>query len=400
MKIVQQLSYHEIQDVAGTKLVGVAFGAHPPPPFNQGCWLAGWSEIDTNGARLTFVWAGASLQVVPHKLEIRFLRSSGGPGQADEVVWSASFSGDPFPHAATGILKSPRGNHAVALKLEVELPVASPVSSFSYLTNTQTDTSAAITAGPAVLDVRLSFPRQKRELWTSSAVLSQSPYFATLLSSGFFEDAGEEAASSTPAADAAPFDDSDDETDGHLPKPPAVPASSLPPHKTISITEASYSTYLAVVCWMQCGHISFAPLASSFRTSTTSLSEAAQNRKAAIFPPSSDSSSPFPPPTPVSPKSAYRLAHLLELPTLAALSLANFRSQLTPQNVACELFSDVSACYDEVCDAALDFTLKNLKEVFESEGMKRMEEKAASGELSTQEGMVWAKLAVKLVKER
>ncbi|GAA5957883.1 hypothetical protein JCM21900_001297 [Sporobolomyces salmonicolor] len=61
----------------------------------------------------------------------------------------------------------------------------------------------------------------------------------------------------------------------------------------------------------------------------------------------------------------------------------NFKSQLSPANVAHELYSDVSCSYDAVRDVALDFAVANWKEVREAEGTHESERRAYAGELPT-----------------
>ncbi|GAA5988438.1 hypothetical protein JCM11641_005342 [Rhodosporidiobolus odoratus] len=87
-----------------------------------------------------------------------------------------------------------------------------------------------------------------------------------LLSSGFNEVTGSNAAAAAPAAPpTAASDDSDVEPEPSEPdgtSNASPPQASHPKRKTVSITEAAYSTYLAVICWLQCGAIEFATLSS------------------------------------------------------------------------------------------------------------------------------------------
>ena len=86
-------------------------------------------------------------------------------------------------------------------------------------------------------------------------------------------------------------------------------------------------------------------------------------------------------PYPTSPKSIYRLADFLSLPTLARLALDNYRSQLTVKNVALELFGDVAACYDEIAHVALTFAAANWNSIKKQEGMRVVERAVEGGEL-------------------
>ncbi|GAA5856756.1 hypothetical protein JCM8547_008825 [Rhodosporidiobolus lusitaniae] len=155
-------------------------------------------------------------------------------------------------------------------------------------------------------------------IWSTEAVLSKSPYLKYLLTSDFLEGSVTTSHSAKPdrPVEPLPFDHSDGEQDEKTDKPPPSRIiSPLPkrrisalPHHRIAVTETAYTTYLAVIP---------DPLAA------------------------------------VSPKSVYRLAHLLELPQLASLALADFQVQLTVHNAASELFSETSGCYDELRDIAL-----------------------------------------------
>lgn len=138
---------------------------------------------------------------------------------------------------------------------------------------------------------------------------------------------------------------------------------------TIEVSGTSYSTYAAILVWIQTQHISFAPLLSTIR-SYGNDTPAVKLRAAIIA--SKLSANPLLPP-PVSPKSIYRAAHLFELPALRTLALSAFSSQLTPQNVAEELYSDVAACYDEIKEVCLSYAVKRWSEVKESEGLRRIE---------------------------
>lgn len=69
------------------------------------------------------------------------------------------------------------------------------------------------------------------------------------------------------------------------------------PHYRIEVTSASYKTYRAVLCWILSNEIIFAPITSS---ATPRTFDGDHSRS----------------PAPVSPKSVFRLAHFLEIPTL------------------------------------------------------------------------------------
>ncbi|GAA5902955.1 hypothetical protein JCM6882_009652 [Rhodosporidiobolus microsporus] len=242
--------------------------------------------------------------------------------------------------------------------------------------------SAGIVRKPYPADVLFSFPRTGHRLWADEATLARaSPYCAQLLSSAFAEGS----TSTTPlkvsgaTVDPYEFEESDDETDLLEARRDATTPST--PFKTITITDTAYSTYLAVLVYLYSHHISFAPLLSTFRTSGESRRDASPARSSALTSLTDTSSDALLPP-PVSPKSVYRLAHLLDLADLSSLALANFASQLTPQNAAYELYSDVATCYPAVRDVVLDFVVERWSEVKDERATKEMEVKAEAGELS------------------
>lgn len=73
---------------------------------------------------------------------------------------------------------------------------------------------------------------------------------------------------------------------------------------------------------------------------------------------------------PASPKSVYRLAHLLELAELQLLALKAIKSNIKVKNVLIELTSEVARAYPEVQKIAYDFARDHWEEVELSEGMK------------------------------
>lgn len=104
------------------------------------------------------------------------------------------------------------------------------------------------------------------------------------------------------------------------------------PSKRVIIRETAYSTYAAVLIWLSCRYIGFASLRS--KSGQAHIADLQHFRK------------DYPNlPAPVSPKSEFRLAHLLELTELQAEALRDVAGQLTSDNVAKELFSDVACSY-------------------------------------------------------
>ena len=141
------------------------------------------------------------------------------------------------------------------------------------------------------------------------------------------------------------------------------------PTYRIEVTEASHKTYFAVLEWLLTGNITFARLRSSIKKShDPSVAVTAATIPAHTLHPA-----------PVSPKSIYKLAELLDLPQLKTLALESIMSQVGTATVAEELLSEVSILYEPVQTALIEFVAKNLKEVLKSEGWKELENKTAGG---------------------
>ncbi len=206
-------------------------------------------------------------------------------------------------------------------------------------------------------DVVFYFPRTKRELWANSAALKAvSPYFATLFDSGF-----KESSSSTVGegiiTDSAEIDelaqDSDDESDRVPFKLATTRTKSALPLgvKEVVIRSAAYTTYLAVLTYIHSGFNNFAPLSipSLFVKNPGPARTAALTASATNHPNL---------PLPASPKSVFKLAHLLELEDLAKLALVDYQSKLTVDNVLHELVTDMSV-YDCAREALVAFAVPN-----------------------------------------
>jgi len=223
-------------------------------------------------------------------------------------------------------------------------------------------------------DVCFYFPRTCQSLWGNESILNKaSPYLTSLLTSGFTEGSptSDVESSSSKIPTIAPFDfeDSDEETDKSLSRDQAESSATsvTTKFKRVDVVQATYTTYSNVLCWIGSGHISFAPLKST---------------KPSGFPKirSPSYKSRFPLPTPASPKSIFRLAHLLEIPELVDLSLANFKFQLTVQNVAFELYTDIASGYPQVREIAMECAVENWRHVVKSEAYLEVEKRAERGE--------------------
>lgn len=144
--------------------------------------------------------------------------------------------------------------------------------------------------------------------------------------------------------DVKAFEDSDDETDmlGEMSVDPAThgPSRPLPfeyKQVTISGTHAAcYTTWRAVLLYLQTGHIEFAPLLSSFN----GTDNPADRRNEALEAIHAEN-----PRLPYlsSPKSVYRLAQALGLSYLSSLATFTlYHEILTLDTAPVELFSDLS----------------------------------------------------------
>lgn len=182
--------------------------------------------------------------------------------------------------------------------------------------------------------------------------------------------------------DAPDWCDSDDETDELTREAEAEVENSSSANEDLEMEycevqtrQTAYSTFRAVLLYMQTGYIDFAPLSSStaprnsFATTTRKDALARDKVKSPRLPYA------------VSPKSVYRLAHLLQLPALQELALENLASALSVSGAASELFSPVSIAYEEVRKVVRAFVLKHLEAVCATDAWKEYKDRAARGEI-------------------
>ncbi|GAA6011349.1 hypothetical protein JCM11491_002753 [Sporobolomyces phaffii] len=256
------------------------------------------------------------------------------------------------------------------------------------------------------------FLRSRRRLWADEDALRKaSPYSETMLSSDFAEGAASSSSSpSSPPPEPLPdytFADSDVESDDDEVKPDddgsqlkdnfTTGSDSASPCKTIRVVDTPYSTYLAVLLWISSRFIAFAPLSSTFAPDEDPFDPASAARTAratAVVELTKKAKAGLP--RPVSPKSVYRLAHLLEMPELAALALANFKAQLTVDGAFHELFSDVSAAYAPVQRVAMDYVLDHWPEVKAARAVQVVENKAERGLATSAMAAIGIRLAKRL----
>jgi hypothetical protein len=172
------------------------------------------------------------------------------------------------------------------------------------------------------------------------------------------------------------FDDSDDEMDleiignPQVDSPPAISCACT--YREVVVRSTAFTTYKAVLGYLHSSFISFAPLASSLSSDRDTSSEM-------IHTDDNTDSTTLPS---ASPKSVYRLAHLLDLPELAQLALNSIEFQLTPSNVALELFGNLAGVYDDLRKVELDYFVANYEQVKKTTSMDIVKKRAIEGDLT------------------
>ncbi|GAA5863334.1 hypothetical protein JCM1840_007491 [Sporobolomyces johnsonii] len=377
---------------------GAAPGMRYRPWPIRGSALPGHFSLGVNawGTAYTLSWRGVKcpLQIRSGWISLSEV-SEGGAAVAALDIW-----GGYFPPAPAGELEIPFETFIRSVYLTVSLEPCTKPDETCTKQDEQAVAVHALAARSAASIVHRShnvcfeFPRTSRRLWSNEENLRKlSAYYNSLLSPDFAE--GSTSSQAVPSSSSLPdytYDDSDAETDelelgckakskkgeeqDQHEEQDQKKESGGAPFKTVTIVDTAYTTYFAVLVWISTGYIRFAPLRSKFRSDGRGVKQA---RAAELDKMISQSDSELPPPA--SPKSVYRLAHLLELPDLLQLALDDFKSQLSSTNIAYELYSDVSCCYEAIRDIALEFAAENWKEVSEAEGTREMERRACAGEL-------------------
>lgn len=253
-------------------------------------------------------------------------------------------------------------------------------------------------------DVKIFFPATHLELWTSVETLcAVSAYYRDLLAPNPLEATTLSMPNPRHELHDWDFDESDDESDSAVVRGPHASSTRRgseaststagstgsrwrAPYRQINMDTVSHTTYHAFLCWLHTGHISFAPLSSSFRFEKDPV----RSRSAAMDKTSARNPSL---PRPASPKSIYRLAHLLELPALMELALESIESQLTVANAAFELFGDLAGTFHDVRDVEMDFVVRHWSSIKSGRAMREVTEAVAGG------SMPWyAAVSVELVQ--
>ena len=181
-------------------------------------------------------------------------------------------------------------------------------------------------------------------------------------------------------------EDSDAETDDYLVEKKETPLYGVDEvrgdfsYRQLTLQGVSYTTFLAVLQWLQSGRLEFAELKSE---------TAAQNETRLQYLQSLDAASELP--LPASPKSTFRLAHLLHLDDLKAEALHFFEGSLTVEGAVCELFSSTTAKYPEVQKLVVRYVAEHWAQVKLTDAWIYLKDAWARGELPGREH-VWAAL--------
>ncbi|GAA6006983.1 hypothetical protein JCM10207_009159 [Rhodosporidiobolus poonsookiae] len=254
---------------------------------------------------------------------------------------------------------------------------------------------------PTPHNFRLLFPKLGEDgasLWVRGALLSNTcSYFKDLLTSGFAEAAprrGKRARTSGAQAvdvqastiNQKDFEDSDDDTDEYR-FGENSPQFEEPPddlsYREITITQTAFSTYHALIVFLQTGYLRFAPLKSACKPANpkgiaTRREFIAGARKQSV-------------PHPVSPKSLYRLVDLLRVPNakgLAALCLDAIANSLTFDGAAHELFGDASTQLEPIHKVVLAYVVAHWNEVRDTASWKEYAARMKAGEMPEAAGIM------------
>ncbi|GAA6005632.1 uncharacterized protein JCM10292_006720 [Rhodotorula paludigena] len=258
------------------------------------------------------------------------------------------------------------------------------------------------TRSPIPHDVRFFFPHAGQdgaEIWTTAELLSNSsPYLKDLLSSDFAESVTVSSRKrqrrsitmirSTGASyeSAKDHDDSDDELDelffDRFPRP-LFDVEQTPElaYRQIEVKLTAYTTYLAVIRWLETGYIAFLPLTSTCKPTDTSATRTHREELMDSIHEQDGSVKHGKKSLRVSLKSTYRLAHLLQLDRLQQLCLTQLPLSLTHHGAAHELFETASVLYKEWRKVILDYVVENWDEVTTTGAWTENEARIDSDEL-------------------
>ena len=257
------------------------------PALGDG-WHFFWQKNSNGG-----IEAGVRGGIVPSEWEsIKFWIHCSLTGGTifEESTLAGILVGQKWSGHAVNITQYRRAGWAEISHLEIkrkpqssEISLAAlPRSGIGYIGERSSSTHRVESADPSAdihrfqvpNDAKFVFSPSNLVLWGNVESLSNtSSYFKTLFDSGFAESTpvkgkNQSAKSAKVERD---FEDSDDEADDFILARDANQSSSTSPpqfdipFRLVEISEAAYTTYHAVLCWIHTGNIVFAPVRSSFR---------------------------------------------------------------------------------------------------------------------------------------
>ena len=362
-----------------------------------------WQQIDTHAWAANTAQPELSTNGSPYSA-YKYSRSKHKLAQKEKLPNAIQKSIQQYRFSIT-VTQEPRKAPEPKPDLTKALANLSSAPSDSFLSSANADQGCTPDfAHSPTREVRLLFKRPadnlELELWTDVEFLNKaSDYYKALSASGGIETVvksrkkRQRAAAPTvvleqkqlpapaPAADlSVDWQDSDDETDAFLVERDWMNCTTTKQdtaefdYQEIEVHETAYSTMCAVLLYLQTGLIKFAPLRSS--SHALSPDELTKKRNASLA--KSLEAQPTLPPA-VSPKSVYRLAHLLERNDLEQKALDSLASNLTISGAAAELFSPVSVAYDQVRKIVFDFVVENWDEVKVTEAWRAVRSNVTRG---------------------
>ncbi|ORY88837.1 hypothetical protein BCR35DRAFT_329734 [Leucosporidium creatinivorum] len=363
------------------------------PPFNQGSWTILFAPLpydeenpsDPGWAWCRIAWTGAEpAEVLSLSLAVE---SSEGVAVKHDLLGGPAARWPTMGIGKIELVVKGLGAYCGAPVLEAKTMQRgkSKKGSKKLASSAAFAVQGACTLNPPLKnDIRLVFSSNRDLLANTEFLISHSECFKTVIN---FEDTsrsiqkGKKRSAGTPSAPLC-FEDSDEEKDQStgLTLPRLSQDSDIVYDNELVITEASYSTYKALLIFLQTRRIHFAQLSS-----TKNLLNSFIDTKTLFHSTTTTNSSLLPP---ASPKSIYRLADFLSLPSLCTLALHDFSSQLTVSNVMHELFSDVAHSHDQLLMAALAFAVLHVGEVRRSRGFGEVQRRGREGGLEAQERKV------------
>jgi hypothetical protein len=144
-------------------------------------------------------------------------------------------------------------------------------------------------------------------------------------------------------------------------------------YRQITVRGTAWSTFRAVLLWLETGEIRFSLLGWSTLNAAYRDEELLRLGKLLKHAGSFHLA--------VSPASVYVLCHLVGLDDLAGCALDEFRQQLSVVNIAEQLFSKVVLAHNLLKQAAFRFATANWSEVKRSNGFRNVRDQVAKGEL-------------------